>query len=158
MYYAFEQRHSSLAGYLMSEIEVSIVSDTDKMEFTKIFAKWDTGASHTVISTRLQKQLGLAPISSELITGVGGTQQADVVKLTIKLPNDVSITSRRIGVCNISSAQNNDMLIGMDIIQLGDFHIVNTDGKTVFSFVIPPLPNPKSITAEVDKLNQHEKR
>jgi hypothetical protein len=28
----------------------------------------------------------------------------------------------------------------MDIIQLGDFHISNTGNRTLFSFVIPPLP------------------
>ena len=154
MYYAFEQRCSSRTIYLMSEVEVSVVSDTDEGKRLKILAKWDTGASHTVVSTRLREKLDIVPHSSEYITGVGGTQRSDIIKLTIKLPNDLSVTRLRIGVCNLSSAQNIDMLIGMDIIRLGDFHILNTNGKTVFSFVIPPLPNPQSIAAEVDKLNR----
>ena len=31
------------------------------------------------------------------------------------------------------------MLIGMDIIQRGDFSISNGEGKTLFSFVLPPF-------------------
>ena len=38
------------------------------------------------------------------------------------------------------------------IIQLGDFHISNTDGKTRFSFVIPSLPKRYSLAEEADKL------
>jgi hypothetical protein len=41
----------------------------------------------------------------------------------------------------------------MDIIQLGDFHISNADGKTRFSFVIPSLPQTYSLAEEADRLN-----
>jgi hypothetical protein len=34
-----------------------------------------------------------------------------------------------------------DLLIGMDIILLGDFSISNCGGKTLFSFAIPPFEN-----------------
>jgi hypothetical protein len=34
-----------------------------------------------------------------------------------------------------------DVIIGMDIISLGDFVITNARGKTFFSFVIPTLNN-----------------
>ena len=36
---------------------------------------------------------------------------------------------------------NFDMVIGMDIINMGDFAVCNADNKTSFSFIIPPLPN-----------------
>ena len=62
-------------------------------------------------------------------------------------------SSKRIGVCNIQSAHDIDMLIGMDIIQLGDFHISNTDGKTRFSYIVPSLPERYSLAEEADKLN-----
>jgi hypothetical protein len=38
----------------------------------------------------------------------------------------------------VSEIQGVDMLIGMDIIQLGDFSISNFEKKTVFTFAIPP--------------------
>jgi hypothetical protein len=41
----------------------------------------------------------------------------------------------------------------MDIIQLGDFHISNAGDKSLFSFVIPPLPTSFSLAAEADKLD-----
>ena len=46
-----------------------------------------------------------------------------------------------------------DLLIGMDIIQLGDFHISNTGGHTLFSFVVPPLPEQFDLTKKADVLN-----
>jgi hypothetical protein len=45
------------------------------------------------------------------------------------------------------------MVIGMDIIQLGDSHISNTDSKTLFSFIIPFLPTPLNLEDEARKLN-----
>jgi hypothetical protein len=42
-------------------------------------------------------------------------------------------------VCNL--VKDVDLLIGMDIILLGDFSISNGDGKTLFSFAIPPFEN-----------------
>jgi hypothetical protein len=101
-----------------------------------------------------QSFCNLIPIASEVVSGVGGPQIIEVVRLAIKLPNDLYISSKRIGVCNMQSAYNIDMLIGMDIIQLGDFHISNKGGKTRFSFVIPPLPNVYSLTVEAAKLNE----
>jgi hypothetical protein len=47
-----------------------------------------------------------------------------------------------------------DILIGMDIIQLGDFHISNTGGNTCFSFVIPSLPVSLNLADEAEKLNK----
>jgi hypothetical protein len=41
----------------------------------------------------------------------------------------------------------------MDIIQLGDFHISNTGSRTLFSFVIPPLPEQFDLTRKADALN-----
>jgi hypothetical protein len=45
------------------------------------------------------------------------------------------------------------MLIGMDIIRLGDFHISNTGSRTLFSFVIPPLPEQFDLTRKAGELN-----
>jgi hypothetical protein len=39
----------------------------------------------------------------------------------------------------INEIPGTDVLIGMDIISMGDFAITNARGKTIFSFVIPSL-------------------
>jgi predicted aspartyl protease len=153
MYYAFEENYSIRTETLISEVEVYPDPTNDPGKFAKIRAKWDTGATHTVISLALKEMLNLIPIDSEVVSGVGGRQAIDVVRLAIKLPNDVFIASKHIGVLNINSAHNIDILIGMDIIQLGDFHISNADGKTRFSVVIPPLPESFSLVAEANRLN-----
>ena len=44
---------------------------------------------------------------------------------------DISVIDSEIG------SQNIDILMGMDIITLGDFGISNFDGKTQFSFRLP---------------------
>ena len=47
-----------------------------------------------------------------------------------------------------------DMLIGMDIITMGDFAITNFNGKTTFSFVTPA----KRTIDYVEELNQINQR
>ncbi|GHV12338.1 hypothetical protein FACS189491_05140 [Spirochaetia bacterium] len=129
-YYAFEQRYPFQTENLISEVEVYADPADNPDNSAIVRAKWDTGANHTVISVDLMKRLNLIPIDSEVISGVGGSQVIDVVRLAVKLPSDLFISSKHIGVCSINSAQKIDILIGMDIIQHGDFHISNTGGKT----------------------------
>ncbi|GHT97001.1 hypothetical protein FACS1894142_0390 [Spirochaetia bacterium] len=152
-YYAFEQRYPFQTEYLVSEVEVFPHPTKNPHNSAIVRAKWDTGANHTVISVGLMERLNIIPIDTEVISGVGGSQVVDVVRLAIKLPNDLFISSQHIGVCSINSAQKIDILIGMDIIQHGDLHISNTGGKTRFSFVMPSLPSPFSLAEEADKLN-----
>jgi predicted aspartyl protease len=158
MHYAFEIRYPFHAENLISDVEVYPAPTGDPGKFVKIRAKWDTGANHTVISVNLKERLNLIPIDSEVLSGVGGSLVIDVVRLAIKLPNGLFISGKHIGVCNINSAQGIDILIGMDIIRLGDFHISNTGGKTCFSFMIPSLPTPFSLAKEADRLNGQNDR
>ena len=77
---------------------------------------------------------------------------ADVVKISIGLPNGVLIKEENVMICNL--VKDVDLLIGMDIIQLGDFSISNGEGKTLFSFAMPPFENKTDLfkkALEVDK-------
>jgi len=60
------------------------------------------------------------------------------VLLSIRLPNNYYIYKHRVIVADLSSI-GSDLLIGMDIISMGDFAICNKDNKTSFSFVVPSL-------------------
>ena len=51
-----------------------------------------------------------------------------------------------------------DILIGMNIIQAGDFHISNHDGKTEFSFCMPPHENRIDLVEKSDRVNERIKR
>jgi len=152
MYNAFAKKYPALASDLNINIEIFPVSSVIH-QGTTVYAIWDTGASQTVITNRLMSQLNLIPIETKLVHGINSKQMVDVVAISIKLPNGLLIPDIRVFVCDIPSPI--DLLIGMDIIQLGDLHISNTGGHTLFSFVIPPLPEQFDLTKEADKLNNH---
>jgi hypothetical protein len=62
----------------------------------------------------------------------------------------MTLTDRRFYVCNIPGVE---VLIGMDIISMGDFNISNANGKTLFSFVIPPYKNKISYSKLITENN-----
>jgi len=47
-----------------------------------------------------------------------------------------------------------DLLIGIDIIQLGDFSISNGGGKTLFTFVIPPFSDKTNLFKKAAEVNK----
>jgi len=49
---------------------------------------------------------------------------------------------------------NVDIIIGMDIINMGDFVVCNAENKTTFSFVVPPLPYKINLADNVKALNK----
>jgi hypothetical protein len=46
------------------------------------------------------------------------------------------------------------ILIGMDIIGMGDFAVCNTNSITSFSFVIPPLPDRINFVDKAEAINK----
>jgi hypothetical protein len=46
------------------------------------------------------------------------------------------------------------MLVGMDIIRLGDFSISNGAGKTMFTFVMPPFENKTDLYEKAIAVNK----
>jgi predicted aspartyl protease len=99
-------------------------------------ALWDTGATFSAITPRIQMELGLTQIGSKLIRGVTGVRKAPVVLLTLELPNDLLKQNIEVAVCSFSNDLG--MIIGMDIITLGDLTLLHGSNHTEFSFTIPP--------------------
>ena len=96
-------------------------------------AIWDTGASGSVISPTVAKELGLLPVGVKPMHTGNGTYEATAYVVDIMLPNKVlirgvEVTESDLRVC--------DALIGMDIISLGDVKLTNKD-RTKFVFRIP---------------------
>ena len=115
-------------------------------------AVWDTGANHSILSPKIVQELGLCAIDTKLVHGINKSNcLSDIVIATIRLTHDLVLTGRRFSVNNIPGT---DVLIGMDIIMLGNFVINNTDGKSSFSFVIPPLKEKISFSKIVEKINK----
>lgn len=117
-------------------------------------AIWDTGATHSVITPKVFNELGLFAIDRTLVHGVNSCEEVDVSIVEILLPNHITVKNHRVTVCDIAGG---DLLIGMDIITIGDFSISNRDGKTEFSFAIPPFQNRTNLLEKAEKINGHKK-
>ena len=135
---AFTVASTKRLGLLTSPINIY---STDK--FNKDFKKkkdvytalWDTGSSMTVISDSLATELGLAKAGELDADTAGGKYKANKYVISISLPNRLNIEN--VMVSSGKLGPGIDILIGMDIIGLGDFAISHVNNKTVFSFRFP---------------------
>ena len=99
-------------------------------------ALWDTGANCCCISYDLVKRLELKPIGAMPIATPSGTAIYNKYMIDIELPNNIEL--KDVTVCESEiGAQKLDLIIGMNIINKGDFAISNFNGMTKFSFRIP---------------------
>lgn len=102
----------------------------------KGLAIWDTGAQVSVITQKVAGELGLQPFRFMRHKGVLREDTVPVYKIAVVLPNGFGL--RTMDVSEVPElADGFDVLIGMDIIGLGDFAISKLDNKTFFSFRIP---------------------
>lgn len=95
---------------------------------------WDTGASSTCISERLANELGLVQVGIARTLTANGISDTKTYLVNILFPNQIQIPMVMVSEANL---QGFDVLIGMDVITLGEFSIKNVGGNTEFSFNIP---------------------
>jgi hypothetical protein len=98
-------------------------------------AIWDTGATGTVITSKVAKDLGLLPTGKVTSNHAGGSDEVNTYLINVYLPNGINVIGVRVIEAVLSG--NTEMLIGMDIISLGDFSFTNFNGEACFSFRIP---------------------
>lgn len=67
---------------------------------------------------------------------MSGPSESLVYFVSIELPNALQFTEVEVTVGTFGDF---DVLIGMDIITMGDLAITNLDGRTTFSFRVPSL-------------------
>lgn len=136
-YFSFTLKTDEIVTELETEIGLSLPYDRSYAgKKPKIFSKigiWDTGAQSTVISAKVAKELRLKPIGKVDVRGVNSTIESNVYLVNLCLPNKIIISFVQVTEGNISS----DVLVGMNIITLGDFSITNFNKKTIFSFRMP---------------------
>jgi len=128
---------------IRTDVEIFVSRDIAKLfnvprNSFKTQALWDTGATNTVISEKVATQLGLVPTGKTTCNAVNQQYQADTYIVDIGLPNKLMING--VQVTAGKNLGNFDLLIGMDIITLGDMAITNSNGITWFSFRYPPDP------------------
>jgi hypothetical protein len=101
------------------------------------------------VSKGLANHLGLRAVDMCQVQGVGGPQKSSVYLIDILLPSKVGINNVR--VTEFLDNGSFSMIIGMDIIKLGDFAISNKDRKTMVSFRIPPSDDPIDFVQMIKK-------
>lgn len=101
-------------------------------------ALWDTGASNSVLTESVARNMGLKPIDRVMVAHAGGETEMNVYLINISLPNNMTIPGVRVTEC-VDNQGHFGMIIGMDIISWGDFAISNHNGNTVFTFRIPSV-------------------
>jgi len=98
-------------------------------------AIWDTGATGSVITQNVIDACGLIPVGMTQVHGVHGSETSAVYLINIRLPNSVGFAGIQVTQGNLGDSA--DVLIGMNIINQGDFSVTSKNGQTMFSFRVP---------------------
>ena len=100
-------------------------------------AIWDTGATSSSITKKMVDQLNLPPVGQAKVIGVHGEKIVNTYFIDLYLPNKVIVPKVKVTEASRLGPGKHDILIGMDVILLGDFAITNCNKKTIMSFRMP---------------------
>ena len=119
-------------------------------------AIWDTGAMGTCISEKVVQTLDLKPISMATIHAAGNTFDSPVYMIDLMLPNELAV--QNVKATRAPNIIGGDVLVGMDVITVGDFAVTNGGGKTVFSFRFPPADKHIDFAEQAKRLIEAQKQ
>lgn len=125
---------------LITDIGISIPANLEEkkenIQILETKALWDTGATGSVITSNSAKELGLKPTGIARVNHAGGEGDANTYLVNIYLPNKIYFRGVKVTECP-DVVGNFGVIIGMDIISLGDFSFTNPKGNSIFSFKLP---------------------
>ena len=152
-HHAFRTQYNGIVRALITEVRIALPSTTNPQpkKFEKFNAIWDTGATNSVITKRIVDQVGLSPTGKIISKGVHGEATVNTYFIDVGLPMKVCIANLKVSEGILLG--DIDVLIGMDVIQMGDFAISNVDGKTLFSYCIPSHKNPVDLFEKSERIN-----
>ena len=151
---ALVRRYDKIVKQIESEVTVTNLRTGNTISTLGI---WDTGATGSVITKSTAAALGLTPVTKTFVNGVHGRKEVNVYFVNITLNNDQITLNCTVTECEeLSNDQSAGMLIGMNVISLGDFSITNFDGKTVMSFRRPSLGTVDFVN-EINEFNKYLK-
>lgn len=137
---AFTIRYSAKVNVIITDVKISPASALNLQPPSPpltIKALWDTGATNSVIGQAIKNSLKLPVVGRVMVHGVHGQEEADRCAIDIHLPNHVIIQNLPVTVSKGFIDDGFQLLIGMDIIGLGDFAISHKKNNTVMSFCVP---------------------
>lgn len=152
-HFAFSTKTKPIARELATEI---IVENPLTNKNINVKGIWDTGATNSVISERVFNTLQLNKIDTIPVSGVNSINHIAIVTVVnLLLPNGLRIPDIRLTVDKIAGT---DVLIGMDVISMGDLAISNINNETLFSFAIPPFENPTDLLEKANRMNNRNRK
>lgn len=139
---AFTIKYNGLSDVLKSEVHISqelnpISPPQANSQLKKFIAIWDTGATGTAITQKVIQECGLKPVGMTQVHTAGGAINCNTYLVNVYLPNRVVMPD--VKVTEVELVGDSDVLVGMDIINFGDFAVSNKDGKTAFTFRVPSI-------------------
>jgi len=133
----YEYAHTSPYRGIARVYGMSLQIDCpDKRSGRQYFAIWDTGASGTCISNKLAEFLKLEPVSFVDTNTANGAVRCPVFLVDIRFESGLTFQNVPVAAANMLTY---DVLIGTDIISLGDFSVTNLNGETCVTFGIPSM-------------------
>jgi len=131
--------YQRISNVLITSVEISQAFNPTKIskrpETKQYLAIWDTGATNSAITKKVIDECQLKPIGIARVCTADGEKDRYRFLVSIFLPNRVCFCEQSVTEAKISG--NVDVLIGMDVINKGDFAVTNKNGRTVMSFRFP---------------------
>ncbi len=156
---AFTAEFDGFAYNLVTKVTLSHHDDLarvfkNKSQSKIVSAIWDTGATRSAISRRVAVNLNLKPLKYIKVTDANTTRDTPIYNVKVLLPHKIGIN---LPVSGLSLPFGEDMLIGMDIIGLGDLAITNVNGITHLSYRYPPRGKIIDFVKDTNKWNIKQK-
>lgn len=155
---AFTLDYHQQVNVLTSKVSVGVAFDPkhspDGPPLVEFDAIWDTGASASMISQSVVEKCSLQPTGQTKVYTASGEDICNTYLICIKLPNEVGFPWVRV---TEGKLHGTDMLIGMDLIGLGDFAVSNFQGATVFTYRYPSVAR-TDFTEKTKQLNKPPNR
>jgi hypothetical protein len=128
---------SNQATEIICDVTISGPEDYKNLHGIKCIGVWDTGSEGCLVSPELAKKLNLVLISYKVVVGVNGEELSPEYLINLFLPNGDSFhgISALVG----TKLADDEFIIGMSIINKGDFAITNVNNKTTMSFRTPSI-------------------
>jgi hypothetical protein len=149
-HHVFEVEYNVIMRELVTPLVIRDILSKRHLRLERVI--WDTGATSSVINSNYVAQLGLIPTGQSQCHTANGVAIVNTYVVELHLPNNVGISQLNITDGNLGP--QTDMLIGMDVISLGDFAVQIRDGKTVFSFAMPPFETKYDMYEKAERVNK----
>lgn len=151
---ALTNRYGRIANVLLSEVEIENPINGEKIKTNAI---WDTGATNCCITQNVATAIKCPEITKAIVNGVHGEQEVPVYFVKITLNNKSISLNVKVTQCSeLSKDGGIGMLIGMDIITLGDFSVSNHNGETFMTFRKPSIETTDYVE-EINLANKYQK-